>query len=183
MIFIVVPKALLLMAQRIPIGKMRTIGGFAYIALLASLAVIMLVLTAASENISQTAKREREKQLLFVGKQFRNAIASYYENAPQGNKQFPKDLDVLVKDNRSIKPMRHLRRIYIDPMTNDALWGLVKNGQQRIVGVYSLSTEQVLITNIDSTLVTRNKKQKHFNYSEFKFIYTPQKESFQGAEE
>ena len=109
------------MAQRIPIGKMRTIGGFAYIALLASLAVIMLVLTAASENISQTAKREREKQLLFVGEQFRNAIASYYENAPQGNKQFPKDLDVLVKDNRSIKAMRHLRRIYIDPMTNDAL--------------------------------------------------------------
>ncbi|NQZ53771.1 MAG: type II secretion system protein [Piscirickettsiaceae bacterium] len=147
--------------------------GFAYIALLASLAVLMLVLTAASESISQNAKREREQQLFFVGQQFRNAIASYYENSPSGNKQFPKNFDVLLKDNRSIKPARHLRRIYRDPMTNDFLWGEVRNGQQQIIGIYSLSTEQVLITNFNTDLITINEDQTDLFYSDLKFIYSP----------
>jgi len=152
---------------------MRVEGGFAYIALLASLAVIMMILTAASENISQTAKREREQQLFFVGEQFRNAIASYYENSPQGNKQFPSNFDELVRDNRNVKPMRHLRRLYRDPMTNDIEWGQIRNEQQQLVGVYSLSTEQVLITGFDRTFITADETQGVLNYSNLKFIYSP----------
>jgi len=158
----------------IQIGKlMRKKGGFAYIALLISLLVMMLVITSASENISQNAKREREQQLFFVGEQIRNAIASYYEKSPEGVKQFPKNLDDLLKDNRSINPARHLRRLYRDPMTNESVWGEVKNEQQQIVGVYSLSSEQVLITNFDHNLVTVDIEQGVLIYSDLKFIYTP----------
>lgn len=131
----------------------------------------MLVLTVASESISQNAKREREQQLFFVGQQFRNSIASYCENLPSGNKKFPKSFDVLLKDNRSIKPARHLRPIYRDPMTNGFLWGEVLNGQQQIIGIYSLSTEQVLITNFNTDLITISEDQTDLFYSDFKFIH------------
>ncbi len=57
------------------------------------------------------------------------------------------------------KPARHLRRIYRDPMTNYFLWGEVRNGQQQIIGIYSLATEQVLITNFNTDLITINEGQ------------------------
>jgi len=152
---------------------MKSAGGFAYIALLASLAILMLVLTSASENRAQNAKREREQQLFFVGEQFRNAIASYYENSPQGAKQYPRTLEGLLKDNRSISPARHLRRIYQDPITRDVFWGLVKNEKQQIIGVYSLSSESVLITNFDDSLITVEVEQRELSYFDLKFIYRP----------
>jgi len=156
---------------------MVAVRGFAYIALLAILAILMLALTSASENIAQNAKREREQQLFFVGEQFRNAIGRYYEQSPQGTKQFPKILEVLLKDNRSIKPVRHLRKLYSDPITKSALWGLVKNEQQQIIGVFSISAEEVLITNFDSNVVSVDIEQGVLIYSDLKFIYAPEKSS------
>ncbi|MFW5425868.1 MAG: type II secretion system protein [Methylophagaceae bacterium] len=172
------------MAVNIQVGKIvKTNKGFAYIALLASLAVLMLALTAASESIAHSAKREKEQQLFFVGEQFRNAIASYYQNAPNGVQQYPDSLEVLLTDNRAIKSMRHLRRIYLDPMTSQALWGLLKNEHQRVIGVYSLSTEEVLKTNIDTTLVTVLTTNATIIYSDLKFIYTPKDENVDGEGE
>jgi len=155
---------------------MKINQGFAYIALLAALAVLMLVLTSASESVSIKAKREREQQLFFVGSQFRNAIASYYENSAKAVKQFPLSLDELVQDKRTINTTYHLRKIYRDPMSNEASWGLVKNTQQQIVGIYSLSSEAVLKTNVDPSLVTKEIKQGVLLYSDLKFIYTPKLE-------
>ena len=154
---------------------MKSASGFAYIALLASLAILMMALTSASESIAQNAKREREQQLFFVGEQFLNAIGSYYENSSQGAKQYPKTLESLLKDNRYINPDRHLRQIYNDPITNDVFWGLVKNKQQQIIGVFSTSSEEVLITNFDSKVVSVDIKQGILIYSDLKFIYTPEK--------
>ncbi|MFW5450502.1 MAG: type II secretion system protein [Methylophagaceae bacterium] len=162
---------------------MIKLRGFAYLALLASLFVLMLVLTAAAETISQQAKRERERQLFFVGEQFRNAIASYYENSPSGSKQFPKNFDVLLKDTRSIKPARHLRQIYSDPITNNAAWGEVRNEFQQIIGVYSLSTERVLITNIDSNIIMVDEGQGILIYSALKFIYNPAQDNKQSEKD
>ncbi len=157
--------------------------GFAYLALLASLFVLMLILTAAAETISQQAKREREQQLFFVGEQFRNAIASYYENSPSGSKQFPQNFDVLLEDNRSIKPARHLRQIYSDPITNNKAWGEVRNEQQQIVGIYSLSTEAVLISNIDTNVITVDEGQGILIYSALKFIYNSSQDNKQSEKE
>ena len=164
------------MALHISTGKYEKGEGFAYIALLAVLAILVLAVTLASESIYLNAKREREQQLFFVGEQFRNAIASYNSKSFEGKAaQFPKSLDDLLKDKRFIKPIYHLRRIYRDPMTRDLQWGLVKNGQQQIVGVYSLSTEPVLITNFDANLVKVDVNQNALIYSDLKFIYTPEK--------
>jgi len=153
---------------------MRLHHGFAYIALLATLAILMLALTSASESISHNAKREREQQLFFVGEQFRNAIKNYYENSPSGVKQFPNKLNDLLKDNRFAKPARYLRRIYRDPMSNDFDWGVVLNENKQIVGIYSLSSKELLKTNLPSDLVTVDSDKGKLKYSDLKFIYTPE---------
>ncbi len=110
--------------------------------LLAVLVFVLMTTMAASTmvQIHQTqAQRDREEQLLFVGDQYRRAIASYYNsfppNAPRG---LPKSLEDLVDDHRFPEPMHHLRRLYLDPMTGKADWELVAAGGG-IVGVKSRS--------------------------------------------
>jgi len=76
--------------------------------------------------------------LLFIGREFRRAITSYYEVAPVGKQELPRTLEDLVADDRFPTVRRHLRKIYIDPMTGKPEWGLLRMGD-RIVGVYSLS--------------------------------------------
>ena len=147
--------------------------GFAYIALLASLAVITLTLGMAAENIAQTAKREREAQLLFVGKQFRNAIADYYEKSPQSAKQYPKALADLLTDNRFPRPARHLRKIYVDPMRGSADWGIVRNNQGDILGVYSLSQEMPIKTRFDQDIQESFGDGLLRSYADWKFVYRP----------
>jgi type II secretory pathway pseudopilin PulG len=80
-------------------------------------------------------QRDKEAELLFVGKQYRQAIASYYAS---GQREFPARLEDLLLDPRFPNVRRHLRRLYPDPMTGGTQWGLVKLGD-RIAGVYSLA--------------------------------------------
>lgn len=152
---------------------MRQARGFAYIALLAALTVLMLLLGMAAGDIAQTAQREREAQLLFVGKQFRNAIASYYERSPQGNHQYPDSLAQLLHDNRSAKPARHLRRIYVDPMTGGTEWGLLRNEQGSIVGVYSQSRQLPLKTSFEPELQQSFGDEPILSYADWQFAYRP----------
>ena len=84
-------------------------------------------------------RTEKEKQLLFVGAEFRNAINSYYASTPDLAKVYPVSLNDLLLDKRMPNIKRHLRKIYLDPMTGKADWGLVTL-QGRIVAIYSRST-------------------------------------------
>jgi type II secretory pathway pseudopilin PulG len=114
--------------------------GFGYLLVLFAVAALGLGLAGAGQVWKTVVQREKEAQLLFVGNQFRRAIASYYENAPDGVKAFPLQLQDLVEDRRRPNPMRHLRRLYRDPVTDSDQWGLVRSGG-RIIGVHSLSTD------------------------------------------
>lgn len=147
--------------------------GFAYIALLAVLTVIVLALGKASEDIAHSAAREREVQLLFVGKQYLHAIESYYENSPQDNKQYPRKLTELLADNRFLKPARHLRRLYADPVTGSTEWGLVRNEQGLIMGVFSLSDKMPIKTRFDYELQQSFGNEPLLKYSNWKFVYRP----------
>jgi type II secretory pathway pseudopilin PulG len=152
---------------------MRHARGFAYIALLAALTVLMLLLGMAAGDIAQAAQREREAQLLFVGKQFRNAIASYYERSPQGNHLYPDSLAQLLHDNRSAKAARHLRRIYFDPMTGGTEWGLLRNEQGKIIGVYSQSRQVPLKTSFEPELQLSFGDAPILSYADWQFAYRP----------
>lgn len=116
--------------------------GFTYIGLLFVVALIGVALALAGETWSVRVKREREAELLFAGDQLRRALDSYRAATP-GRAQFPQSLDELLEDKRFPTIRRHLRRIYIDPMTGRPEWGLVKAGE-RIIGVHSLSTDAPL---------------------------------------
>jgi type II secretory pathway pseudopilin PulG len=112
-------------------------GGFALIALLVVIFLMGLGLSAAADVWRTTMQREREKDLLFVGVQFRDALRSYAALG-QGPERYPLTLEQLLQDDRSPTLRRHLRRIYPDPLTGKTEWGLVRRAG-RIVGVYSLA--------------------------------------------
>lgn len=98
-----------------------------------------IALAGAGVFHQQQAQRSKEAELLFVGDQFLRALASYYEKSPGGAHQFPQKLDDLLHDTRYPVPVRHLRRVYRDPMTGSTEWGLVQGPNKGITGIYSLS--------------------------------------------
>jgi type II secretory pathway pseudopilin PulG len=115
--------------------------GFAYVAVLILVATLGAVGAAFGELTSHAAQRERETELLFVGNEYRKAIASYYERTPGAITRYPRTLEDLLEDRRFPVPVRHLRRLYRDPITGGADWGLVKSPDGFIMGVHSLSQE------------------------------------------
>ena len=76
----------------------------------------------------------------------------------------------LLKDERQAATLRHLRKIYRDPMTGKAEWALViVNGG--ITGIYSKSQETPLKSS--NFRLADKKFEESKNYSDWKFVYTP----------
>ena len=115
--------------------------GFTYIGLLIVIAIAGIGLAAVGVLWQTQAQRMREQELLFIGGEYSRALASYATSTPGGIRQFPADLEDLVLDKRIPIIKRHLRKLYLDPISNKAEWGLEKQ-QNRIVGVYSLSKKK-----------------------------------------
>ena len=123
-----------------PRGKRALAAGFTYIGLLILVAMMGIALTLASELWQTAQKREKEQELLFIGNQFRRALAMYSANGGGS----PQKLEDLLKDPRIPGVRRFLRKIYRDPITGGTEWGLVRAPGDIITGVYSLSGEEPL---------------------------------------
>jgi type II secretory pathway pseudopilin PulG len=106
----------------------------------AAMGVGMAAVGVQWHSVSQ---REKERQLLFVGDQYRRALESYAKAVPASEgktaAQYPKSLDDLLLDPRFQHTVRHLRRLYRDPVTGKDEWGLLRDGQGGIIGIHSLS--------------------------------------------
>lgn len=110
-----------------------------YLALLLAVALIGGV-SAVGLKIAQTIQiRQAEAELLVIGLEFRNALQSYAEATPNGLPPTPESLADLLKDPRYPGVRRHLRRIYHDPLTGKADWGIIRGPDRRIAGIHSLS--------------------------------------------
>ncbi|GAB1847316.1 hypothetical protein MyNCGM683_21630 [Achromobacter xylosoxidans] len=118
-------------------GPLRRQRGSIYVGMLLLVAVLGLGLLKTGAVLATQQLREREAALLVVGEQFRAAIVSYYESGPGG--RYPSTLGDLVEDVRTGRPVRHLRRIYADPLTGSPEWGLVPGPDGTIMGIYSLA--------------------------------------------
>lgn len=116
-------------------------SGFTYVAVLILVATLGAVGAAFGELTSRAAQREREQELLFAGNEYRKAIESYYRRTPGAFARYPRKLEDLLEDRRFPLPVRHLRRLYRDPMTGGD-WGLVKSPDGFIMGVHSPSQEE-----------------------------------------
>lgn len=99
--------------------------GVVYLWALFAVTIAGVVMAGTGQVWQVASQREKEKELLFIGDQFRKAIMAYYNNPITGIQQYPERLEDLLEDKRGPVPIRHLRKIYIDPMTLTNEWGLI----------------------------------------------------------
>ena len=85
-------------------------GGFTYLGLLLAIAVMSAVLGTTAEVWHTAVQREKERELLFAGDQFRAAIGFYYKD----HARYPPTLEDLLKDSQLASTRRYLRKIYVD---------------------------------------------------------------------
>ncbi len=144
-------------------------GGFTYLGMIILVTVIGLVGAATLKIDALLRRAAAEEELLFVGSAFADALTSYAAATPQGQPTQPATLQDLLKDNRSPAVRRHLRKIFVDPMTGTTDWGIVWLGDQKgIVAVYSKSNAQPLkIANFDPKLVGFESRQ---HISDWRFV-------------
>lgn len=115
-------------------------GGFTYLGLIIFVFIIGLVGAATLKVEALLRRAQLEKELLETGAQFSAALDSYAKATPRGQPRAPLTLEELLRDKRFPNPRRHLRKIFIDPVTGKAEWGLVRAGESGpILGVHSLS--------------------------------------------
>ena len=121
-------------------SERHAVSGFAFLWVLAAVAMVGMLLASGSEMVSIQQRRDRELELLSVGRQFRTALQQYHDAVASGSApQYPASLDDLLLDRRGGGPVRrYLRKIYADPITGSRDWGLVRIGGA-IVAVYSKS--------------------------------------------
>lgn len=152
-------------------GSSRRQCGFTYLALLVAVAILGIGLVAGSEVWSQSRQREKERELLFIGEQFRQAIGLYYERTPGAVKRYPQKLQDLLEDRRYLSLQRYLRKIYADPMTGKPDWGVVPAPGGGIMGVYSQSGERPLKSaNFPEAHAAFESAQR---YSQWRFVHQP----------
>lgn len=110
--------------------------GYAYLAVLLAITILGISMSVTGSVWYETSRREKEVELLFAGDQFRRAIQQYYESSP-GPKRYPATLEDLLVDPRYPGTRRYLRRLYRDPLTGKAQWGLLIAPEGGIMGVHS----------------------------------------------
>lgn len=153
-------------------------GGFTYIGLLVAIVLFGLGSVGAARVIASAERQEKEQELLFVGAQFRSAIASYYVAVP-GAARYPPSLAELLQDPRFPGIRRHLRKLFTDPVTGSTEWGLVRAPQGGIMGVYSLSTRAPLKrANFESpngsfNAMAQLAAPETYSYQDWQFVYLP----------
>ncbi|MBC7995265.1 MAG: type II secretion system protein [Rhizobacter sp.] len=148
----------------------RTERGFTYLGLLFIISVLGLTAAMASVVWSTVQRRENEKQLVFAGRQFQTAIERYGQRAQGSNMRFPRELDDLLRDPRALNMQRFLRQIYVDPITGERQWGLVRLADGSIVGVHSLSTRAPLRSSLSAVAGTRGGDVAAETYRDWRFI-------------
>jgi type II secretory pathway pseudopilin PulG len=117
--------------------------GFTYLGLLILVAILGIASVATIKVGALAQRRSAEEQLLYIGSEFQNAFASYAGATPTGQSRLPHSLQDLLKDPRYPNIRRHLRKMYVDPLTGKEEWGLVTMpGIPGIAGVYSLSEDK-----------------------------------------
>jgi type II secretory pathway pseudopilin PulG len=97
----------------------RREGGYSLVALVVSVTIMLVLMTAAAPTWRYIMKNDREEELLFRGGEIADSIVRFQKK--NGN-AFPTSLDQLVKG-------RFLRKLYKDPMSTDGKWRLVHQGE------------------------------------------------------
>jgi type II secretory pathway pseudopilin PulG len=141
--------------------------GFTLLSLLIVVSVLGAGLAAFGRLASHVAQREKEAELLFRGEQIREAIGSYYRK----ERRYPQSLAELLEDKRYPMPQRHLRKLYEDPFTGAADWGLVTAPAGGIMGVHSQSQEAPVKSG-NFPLARQQPFEGAARYADWQFVHT-----------
>jgi len=145
-------------------------GGFTYLGLMVLVTIIGLVGAATLKADALLRRAAAENELLETGAAFGDALKRYADATPRGQPPYPPTLQELLKDPRVPGVRRHLRKIFVDPVTGKAEWGVVwvdPGSQRGVLAVYSLSQAKPLKqANFDSRFPNFETRQ---HLSEWKF--------------
>ncbi|WP_211923482.1 type II secretion system protein, partial [Pseudoduganella ginsengisoli] len=103
--------------------------GFTYLSLIILVAIIGLASAATIKLGSIMQRSAAERELLAIGAEYADALESYAKATPPGQSPLPPSFKELLRDNRFPNVRRHLRRVYVDPLTGNAEWGIVYANQ------------------------------------------------------
>ncbi|HEU4460131.1 MAG TPA: type II secretion system protein [Methylibium sp.] len=127
--------------------RLQAPRGLTYLGLLFAVAAIALAGTATVRLGHARERQAAEDELLFAGDAYRQALRRWREaGATPGGEAgaAPRRLEDLLLDTRRLRPVRHLRRLYADPITGRADWVLIRDASGGIVGLHSRSRETPL---------------------------------------
>src|SRR5690349_16193570 len=141
----------------------RASSGYTFVELLIVVTLLMILASAVLPLAQVTSQRQREAELRRNLREIRTAIDKFKDSVDTGlipttelrpdNEGYPPDLDKLVDgvaiaNDATGRKLKFLRRIPMDPMTNDTEWGLRSYqdkpdsttwGGQNVFDVYSKS--------------------------------------------
>jgi type II secretory pathway pseudopilin PulG len=161
-----------------PMSRIPRQQGVVLLGLVVLLALGGLAAVNYGESAQTARQREKETQLLWVGQQFRQALESYYRATPGPAKHLPVHLEDLLRDNRFPQPVRHLRKLYTDPVQPDMPWGVMKRGNQ-IIGIYSQADGTPFkTTDLGPGLESA---QGAKSYSDWRFMFVPRTQTAPGT--
>ncbi len=142
------------------LARRHGVQGLTLIELVVTIAILSILSAMILPIAKVTLKREKELELRRALRTMREAIDEYKKYSDSGLIQkrglraqgYPEELDILVEGVPQVgaidKKLRFLRRIPIDPLTGEAVWGLRSTmddpestswGGQNVFDVYSLS--------------------------------------------
>jgi type II secretory pathway pseudopilin PulG len=162
--------------ERLNLKLLRGSGGFTYIMALTMLVVMGILITVSTQTWQMVMAREREKELLFRGLQYQNAIQRWYDTKRPGRAAaFPlNELKDLLEDPNTLTKTRYLRKLYPDPLTGKEFEVFRGPPTGGIIGVFSpissASIKPIKQFNFPPGLEEFEGKKK---YSDWKFMYKP----------
>jgi uncharacterized membrane protein YgcG len=100
-------------------------AGYALVALMIMVTVILISLTEALPDIDQNVRREREKEVIFRGEQYARAIYIFHRTLGR----YPNSVKELLDTNGT----RFLRQAYPDPLSPNGRWHFIHASASGII--------------------------------------------------
>src|SRR5229473_6829583 len=104
-------------------GRKRSERGYALLVVIFLVTLLLISTTVVAPNILTEGRREKEKDMIWRGKQYTRGVKLYYRKIGR----FPTSLDDLTKPK--LGSLRFMRQAYKDPMNKeDGSWRLIYVG-------------------------------------------------------
>ncbi len=98
--------------------------GFALIAMVVAIFVVLLMLGVAAQRVAKELKRDREVEAMHRGDQYVRAVRVFYR---KNGSHYPGSIEQLEKTNN----VRFLRQQYVDPLTGKPDWRIIHVGEAK----------------------------------------------------